>query len=384
MTEIDLNVDAGESFGAWRMGDDAALFARGVERQPRLRVPRRRPGHDPRRAGGRDRGRRRDRRAPRAARPRRLRAPPDHPDPAGDLATTRSTRSARCTPSSAPPARRCTTSSRTARSTPRSRSPATSTPRRSCRRCASSTRSCRSSRSPARACSARRSGSASPSSPRASPTAPTRPTARSPSAARPGAIIHDADEAAARAVRMALQGTVEALDGTVVELQPGTLCIHGDNPGSVATAQRHPRRARTRRHHDPRVLTWRPSVNTCATRRSSTSRPTCACSRSRRRWRAPSPTACARSTPATARSTSSGTTRTLSNDARERVDRRARWRPRDEALRDPAEITVPVRYGGLDTDDVAEATGLDPGARSRSCTPRSSTGSARARPSASR
>ena len=27
MTEIDLNVDAGESFGAWRMGDDAALFA---------------------------------------------------------------------------------------------------------------------------------------------------------------------------------------------------------------------------------------------------------------------------------------------------------------------------------------------------------------------
>jgi 5-oxoprolinase (ATP-hydrolysing) subunit A len=51
-----------------------------------------------------------------------------------------------------------------------------------------------------------------------------------------GAIIHDADEAAARAVRMALQGTVEALDGTVVELKPGTLCIHGDNPGSVATA----------------------------------------------------------------------------------------------------------------------------------------------------
>ena len=27
MPEIDLNVDAGESFGAWRMGDDAALFA---------------------------------------------------------------------------------------------------------------------------------------------------------------------------------------------------------------------------------------------------------------------------------------------------------------------------------------------------------------------
>jgi UPF0271 protein len=52
-----------------------------------------------------------------------------------------------------------------------------------------------------------------------------------------GAIIHDPELAARRAVRMATQGTVEALDGTVVELAPGTLCIHGDNPGSVATAK---------------------------------------------------------------------------------------------------------------------------------------------------
>ena len=36
---------------------------------------------------------------------------------------------------------------------------------------------------------------------------------------------------------MAKDGTVEALDGTVIELTPGTLCIHGDNPGSVATAK---------------------------------------------------------------------------------------------------------------------------------------------------
>ena len=52
-----------------------------------------------------------------------------------------------------------------------------------------------------------------------------------------GAIIHDAEQAAQRAVRMAKHGTVEALDGTVIELTPGTLCIHGDNPSSVATAQ---------------------------------------------------------------------------------------------------------------------------------------------------
>ena len=36
---------------------------------------------------------------------------------------------------------------------------------------------------------------------------------------------------------MALEGTVEALDGTVVELQPGSLCVHGDNPNSVPTAK---------------------------------------------------------------------------------------------------------------------------------------------------
>lgn len=52
-----------------------------------------------------------------------------------------------------------------------------------------------------------------------------------------GAIVHDAEQAARRAVRMATEGTVEALDGTIVELAPGTLCIHGDNPGSVATAK---------------------------------------------------------------------------------------------------------------------------------------------------
>jgi UPF0271 protein len=51
-----------------------------------------------------------------------------------------------------------------------------------------------------------------------------------------GAIIHDAELAAARAVRMVKHGSVEALDGTEVTFTPGTLCIHGDNPGSVATA----------------------------------------------------------------------------------------------------------------------------------------------------
>ncbi len=53
----------------------------------------------------------------------------------------------------------------------------------------------------------------------------------------PGAVIHDPDLAADRAVRMALHGTVEAVDGSEIRMAVGTLCIHGDNPGSVATAR---------------------------------------------------------------------------------------------------------------------------------------------------
>jgi UPF0271 protein len=46
----------------------------------------------------------------------------------------------------------------------------------------------------------------------------------------PGAVITDVDEAARRAVRMAVDGTVEAVDGTIVSFRPRTLCVHGDNP----------------------------------------------------------------------------------------------------------------------------------------------------------
>ena len=53
----------------------------------------------------------------------------------------------------------------------------------------------------------------------------------------PGAVIHDPTEAAGRAVRMAVNGTVVAVDGTIVPLAPRTLCIHGDNPRALATAR---------------------------------------------------------------------------------------------------------------------------------------------------
>ena len=53
----------------------------------------------------------------------------------------------------------------------------------------------------------------------------------------PGALIVDPRAAAARAVRLACDGVVEAIDGTLLELWPDTLCIHGDGPDPVGFAR---------------------------------------------------------------------------------------------------------------------------------------------------
>ena len=52
----------------------------------------------------------------------------------------------------------------------------------------------------------------------------------------PGAVILDPETAALRALRMVTDGTVEAVDGSVVSLVAQTLCIHGDNPRGAALA----------------------------------------------------------------------------------------------------------------------------------------------------
>jgi UPF0271 protein len=54
----------------------------------------------------------------------------------------------------------------------------------------------------------------------------------------PGAVIHDPEQVAARAVRMAAQGSVVALDGTEVPLRAETICVHGDTPGAVDLIRR--------------------------------------------------------------------------------------------------------------------------------------------------
>ncbi|MFI6321869.1 LamB/YcsF family protein [Nonomuraea sp. NPDC050556] len=53
----------------------------------------------------------------------------------------------------------------------------------------------------------------------------------------PGAVIHDPAAVAARAVRMAVEGTVTAVDGTEVPVRARSICVHGDTPDAVRLAQ---------------------------------------------------------------------------------------------------------------------------------------------------
>lgn len=49
---------------------------------------------------------------------------------------------------------------------------------------------------------------------------------------KPGAVIHDPTLVVERAVRMIRDRTVVATDGSIVQLEADTICVHGDTPGS--------------------------------------------------------------------------------------------------------------------------------------------------------
>ncbi|MBT2250819.1 LamB/YcsF family protein [Arthrobacter sp. BHU FT2] len=53
-----------------------------------------------------------------------------------------------------------------------------------------------------------------------------------------GSVLHDVDSIVERAVRLATKGEVVAADGTLVQVRPDSLCIHGDTPGAVEMATR--------------------------------------------------------------------------------------------------------------------------------------------------
>jgi UPF0271 protein len=53
---------------------------------------------------------------------------------------------------------------------------------------------------------------------------------------RPGAVLHDVEAAAARAVTMVTERYVLARDGSRVGLEADTICVHGDTPGCAQLA----------------------------------------------------------------------------------------------------------------------------------------------------
>ncbi len=55
---------------------------------------------------------------------------------------------------------------------------------------------------------------------------------------KPGAVIEDMDVISRRVVRMAREGVVEAIDGTLVPIRADSVCLHGDNPGAAEFAGR--------------------------------------------------------------------------------------------------------------------------------------------------
>jgi 5-oxoprolinase (ATP-hydrolysing) subunit A len=53
---------------------------------------------------------------------------------------------------------------------------------------------------------------------------------------KPGSVIHDTAKVVARAITMARDKRVVAVDGSTITLQADTMCLHGDTPGAAALA----------------------------------------------------------------------------------------------------------------------------------------------------
>lgn len=49
-----------------------------------------------------------------------------------------------------------------------------------------------------------------------------------------GAVLSDTENVAERALRIVLEGTVRAIDGSIIDLKAESLCTHGDGPHAVA------------------------------------------------------------------------------------------------------------------------------------------------------
>lgn len=57
------------------------------------------------------------------------------------------------------------------------------------------------------------------------------------SRSKAGAVLHDVDEVAERSLKMAVERTVTAVDGSEIPFDADTICMHGDTPGAVEMAR---------------------------------------------------------------------------------------------------------------------------------------------------
>jgi UPF0271 protein len=57
------------------------------------------------------------------------------------------------------------------------------------------------------------------------------------SRSRPGAVLHDPELIAQRMLRLVREGVIEAEDGQVISLQAESICVHGDSPDAVNIAR---------------------------------------------------------------------------------------------------------------------------------------------------
>jgi UPF0271 protein len=53
----------------------------------------------------------------------------------------------------------------------------------------------------------------------------------------PGAVLHDPVLVAQRMLRLVQDGTIEAIDGSLVKIEAGSICVHGDSPSAVEMAR---------------------------------------------------------------------------------------------------------------------------------------------------
>lgn len=52
----------------------------------------------------------------------------------------------------------------------------------------------------------------------------------------PGSVLHDAAAVTEQALRLAAEGQVRAIDGTLIDVAVESICLHGDTPGAVTMA----------------------------------------------------------------------------------------------------------------------------------------------------